>query len=139
MAAFTKIEDFAKQVAEKAHNLSTDTLKVALSNTAINAATATQLSDVTQISTNGGYAAATVTGLSGTEASGVYKLATSNNVTFTASGAAFDTFRYVVLYNDSATNDLLIGYWDYGSAVDITDGNSFTVDFDDTNGVLTLQ
>ena len=101
------------------------------------------LTDVTQISTNGGYTAGglLITNLTGTESGGVYKLDCTNasNVTFTASGAAFDTFRYVVLYNDSSTNKKLIGYWDYGSAVDITDGNSFTVDFDQTNGILTLQ
>jgi len=141
MAAFTKIEDFAKQVAEKQHNLSQDNLYVCLSNTAVNAATATQLSDITQISTNGGYTAGgnQITGLGGTETNGVYKLSTQSDVTFTATGAALDTFRYVVLYNASSTNNKLIGFWDYGSAVDITAGNSFTVDFDNTNGVLTLQ
>jgi hypothetical protein len=43
-----------------------------------------------------------------------------------------------VLYNDTATNDELIGWWDYGTTVTITNGNSFTVDFDPSNGVLTI-
>jgi hypothetical protein len=43
-----------------------------------------------------------------------------------------------VLYNDTASNDELIGYWDYGAAVTLANGETFIVDFDPTNGVLTL-
>jgi hypothetical protein len=40
-------------------------------------------------------------------------------------------FRYAILYNDTPTSPAnpLLGYWDNGSAVDLADGNSFTVDF----------
>ena len=48
------------------------------------------------------------------------------------------SFRYVVLFNDTATNDELIGWWDYGSAVSLANTETFTVDFDATNGVLTI-
>jgi hypothetical protein len=47
-------------------------------------------------------------------------------------------FRYVVLYNNTATNDELIGYWDYGSTVSLASTETFTIDFDQTNGVLTI-
>jgi hypothetical protein len=43
-----------------------------------------------------------------------------------------------VLYNDTASNDELIGYADYGSSLTVPDGSSFTVDFNAANGVLTL-
>lgn len=59
-------------------------------------------------------------------------------MTFTASGGSIATFRYVVLYNDTATNDELIGWWDYGSAVTLASGETFTVDFDAATGVLTI-
>jgi hypothetical protein len=138
MATFTKFESFVEAVAEKVHNLGSDTLKVALTNTAPNA-TDTQLSNITQISGTNGYTtggtAATIS--SSAQSSGVYKLVLAD-VTFLASGGSIGPFRYAVLYNDTATNDELIGYWDYGTNVTLTNGNSFIIDFDATNGVLTI-
>jgi hypothetical protein len=43
-----------------------------------------------------------------------------------------------VLYSDTAANDELIGWWDYGSAITLANGETFKVDFDPTNGVLTI-
>jgi hypothetical protein len=59
--------------------------------------------------------------------------------TWTASGAGFGPFRYAVLYNDTAASKGLIGWWDYGSSISLSAGDTFTVDFDPTTGVLTLQ
>ncbi len=61
------------------------------------------------------------------------------DLVLTASGTV-PTFRYVVLYNDTPTSpaDPLIGYYDYGAAVDLLNTETFTIDFDGTNGVLTL-
>jgi hypothetical protein len=56
---------------------------------------------------------------------------------FTASGGAIGPFRYVILYNSTATN-LLIGSYDYGSNVTLNNTETFTVDFDNVVGVLTL-
>jgi len=124
-------------LAEKTHNLGSDTLKVALTNSApIN--TNTQLSNITQIANGNGYTtggtAATIS--SSSQTSGTYKLVLAD-VVFTATGS-MGPFRYVVLYNDTATNDELIGWWDYGSAVTLASGETFTVDFDASNGVLQL-
>jgi hypothetical protein len=53
------------------------------------------------------------------------------DVVFTASGGSFGPFQYVALYNDTQTSpvDPLVAWWDYGSAISINDGETFTVDF----------
>jgi hypothetical protein len=33
----------------------------------------------------------------------------------------------------------LIAWWDNGSAIDLADGESVTIDFDDANGVYTMS
>jgi hypothetical protein len=136
MAAFTKFNSFVEALAEKVHNLGSDQLVVALCNAA-NAPSASnsQLSNLTQISyTN--LSSRNVTTASSAQTSGTYKL-TCNDLVLTASGTVAG-FRYVVLYNDTATNDELIGYYDYGSDLVLLNGETFTIDFDGTNGVLTI-
>lgn len=138
MASFNKFESFVEAIAEKVHNLGADTLKVVLTNVAP-VATNTVLTDITQIANGNGYTTggATATLTSSSQTSGTYKLVLAD-VTWTASGGSIAEFRYAVLYNDTATNDELIGYYDYGAAITITSGNSFTVDFSAASGVLTI-
>lgn len=138
MASFTKFQPFVEYLAEKAFNLGSDTLKVMLCSTApVN--TNGLKSDLTEISAGNGYTAGgTAASISASaQSSGTYKL-TLADVTFTASGGAIASFRYIVLYDDTAAGDQLIGFWDYGSAVVLADGESFVVDFDASAGVLTL-
>lgn len=138
MATFNKFQSFVEAVAEKVHNLGSDTLKVVLTNSAP-VATNTVLANITQISGTNGYTTGgtQATQVSSAQTTGTYKLVL-NDVTWTASGGSIGPLRYAVLYNDTATSDELIGYYDYGTNVTITDGNSFTVDFDGANGVLTI-
>lgn len=140
MASFNKFQAFSENLAEKVHSLSADTLKVMLTNTApVN--TNSVRADLTEISAGNGYTAggtqATVS--ASAQTSGTYKL-TLADVVFTASGGSIGPFRYAVLYNDTPTSpaDPLIGWWDYGSSVTLADTETFTVDFDASNGVLTL-
>lgn len=141
MAAFNKFYGFVEQIAEKVHNLGSDVLKVVLTNTlpdgTLDKAGAV-LSAITQIANGNGYTTGgtTATTSSSAQTTGTYKLVLAD-VVFTASGAV-GPFRYAVLYNDTATNDELIGYWDYGSTVTLANGDTFTVDFDATTGVLTI-
>lgn len=138
MATFTKFNSFVEAVAEKTHNLGSDTLKVVLTNSAPAAAN-TVLTDITQIANGNGYTTggATATQSSSAQTAGTYKLVLAD-VTWTASGGSIGPFQYVVLYNDTALSDELIGYYDYGAAITITNGNSFTVDFSAASGVLTI-
>lgn len=137
MATYNKFQSFVEALAEKVHNLGSDTLKVVLTNTAP-ANTNTVLANITQIANGNGYTTggATATIASSAQTSGTYKL-TLNDVVFTASGT-MGPFRYAVLYNSTATNGELIAWWDYGSNLTLASGDSFTVDFDATNGVLTI-
>lgn len=141
MASFVKYDRFVENLAEKVHNLASDTLKIALTNTAPNVDTHTVLADITEISAGNGYTAGgtavTITGSS--EAGGSYTLTQSADVVFTASGGTMATFRYASFYNDTPTSpaDPLIGYWDYGAAVSLLTGETFTVDMGAT--ILTIS
>lgn len=133
MATFNKFNSFVEALAEGAHNLGADTLTIALTNTAP-VATNTVLTNITEIAyTN--VSSRVLTSVTSSQTSGTYTLDAADLV-LTASGTV-PTFRYVVLYNDTATNDELIGYYDYGSAVDLLNGETFTITFD-ASGILTL-
>lgn len=138
MVAFNKFNCFVEDLAEKVHNLGSDSLKVVLTNSApVN--TNTVLANITQISGTNGYTtggtAASIT--SSAQTSGTYKLVLAD-VVFTASGGSMGPFRYAVLYNDTSTSDSLIGWWDYGSSVTLADTETLTWDADPTNGILTI-
>lgn len=128
MATYNKFNSFVEALAEKVHNLGADTLTVALC-AAANApvATNTVLANLTQIAyTN--LSARTLTVASSSQTSGTYSLVITDKV-LTASGGAVATFRYVVIYNDTATNDELIAWYDHGSDVTLADGETYTIDF----------
>jgi hypothetical protein len=134
MATFSKFNAFVEAVAEKVHNLGSDQITVALTNTAPTASNAV-LADITEISyTN--LSSRNITTTSSSQTSGTYKLVLAD-IVLTASGSV-GPFRYVVLYNSTAASGNLIGYYDYGSSISLASGDTFTVDFDATNGVLTI-
>lgn len=139
MAAFVKFHAFVQSLGRKFIDLNGDTLKVALTNTAPTAATDDELADITQVANGNGYTTGgTAVGSNAySHTSGTGKL-TGNDVVFTASGGSVGPFRYAVLYSDTSTGDKLIGYWDYGSSITLADGETFTVDFDATNGILQI-
>jgi hypothetical protein len=133
MATFNKFQSFVEAVAEKVHNLGSDTLTVALTNT-LPVNTNTQLSNITQIAyTN--LSSRVLAGVTSAQSGGTYTL-NANDLVLTASGTVAQ-FRYIVLYNDSATNDELIGWYDYGTTVDLLNGETFTITWD-AAGILTL-
>ncbi len=138
MATFNKFNAFVEDLAEKVHNLGSDTLRILLTNSAPVAANSVK-GDLTEISAGNGYTAGgtAATTSSSAQTSGTYKLALAD-VVFTASGGSIGPFRYAVLYNDTSASDSLIGWWDYGSSITLATTETFTVDFDGTAGVMTL-
>lgn len=127
MATFTKFNAFVEALAEKKHDLANDQLVVALCAAgSAPVATNSVLADLTQISyTN--LSSRNITTTSSSQTSGTYSLVLQD-LTLTASGSVA-TFRYVVIYNDTATNDDLIAFYDYGSNVTMANTETFLIDF----------
>lgn len=126
MASFNKFQSFVEAMAEKVHNLGADSLKIALTNSAP-VATNTVLANITEI-TYTNLSTRVVTVSSSSQTTGTYSLVCTDLV-LTSSGGTTGPFRYAVMYNDTATNDELIGWWDYGSSITLADGETFTLDF----------
>lgn len=140
MASFNKFNAFVEYLAEGVIDLQNDALKIVLTNSAPDAADAV-LADLTEIAGGNGYSAggAAATVASSGQTGGTYKLVL-DDVTVTASGGSVGPFRYFVLVDDTPTSPAnpLIGWWDYGSSLTLADGESITVDFDGTDGVLQI-
>lgn len=141
MVTYNKFEDFVEQLGKGVHQLHAagHTLKCMLSNTAPNASTHTVRADSTEIAAGNGYTSGGNDAVNDYTESGGTGTLTCQDITFTASGGAIATFRYVILYNDTPTSpaDPLIAWWDYGATVDLADGESFTVDFGATTATIT--
>jgi len=139
MAAFQKFQPFVEALANKGHDLANDTLKVALTNTQPTAA-AGVFGDITEVAAGNGYTAGgnVTTTVSSSQTDGTYRLVLQDPATWTAAGGVVGPFQWAILYNDTAANKDLVGYWNYGAPVTLADGESFSVDFDASTGVLTL-
>ena len=130
MATYNKFQCFVEDLAEGKHNLGSDALKVAFSD-ASNAPSASadvKLADITTIATTN-LDSVTLSVTSSSQTSGTYKLVVDDK-TMTASGAV-GPFQYVIIYNDTATDDPLIAWYDYGSEVTLASGDTFKLDFGD--------
>jgi len=133
MATYNKFQDFVEQLGKGVHQLHAagHTLKVYLSNATPDAALDAVKVDLAEITAENGYPAGGSDAQNDyTETTGTGTL-TGVDIVFTASGGSFGPFRYVVLYNDTPVSpaDPLIAWWDYGSAITVNDGETFTVDF----------
>lgn len=135
MAVYNKFDSFVEAVCEKVHNLQSDQLMVALSNVAPSSSN-TKLADITEIAYTNLSSRVLVTS-SSAQSGGLYKLIL-NDLVLTASGTVA-TFRYVIIYNNTATNKELIAYFDNGSPVTMGNADTYTLDFDNANGILQLQ
>lgn len=145
MASYVKFNQFVEDLTNKVHDLfgtagsGADTMKVYLSNATPNTATNAIKADLAEISNVNGYTAPVTTANAGTRTTTTITV-NGTNVTVTASGGSVGPFQYVVLYNDTPTSpaDPLVAYWDYGSALTLLDGESFTIKFNNgaSNGTI---
>lgn len=125
-ATYNKFNAWSENMVEVA-NLATDQFVVALTNTAPTASNSV-LADITQIAyTN--LSSRNLTTASSSQTSGTYSLVL-NDLTLSATGTVA-TFRYVVIYDDTPTSpaDPLVAWFDYGSSITLTNGETLTLDF----------
>jgi hypothetical protein len=138
MPSFNKVNSFIEEIFEGGHALATDTLKIALSNTApTSASTVWAIGTFPAPAAANGYTAGgnTISVSSSAQSGGTYKLVFGDSV-FTATAGGIGPFRYAIGYN-SSKSDKIFGYYDYGSSITLANaGDSLTVDFDPTTGVL---
>lgn len=139
MATYNKFQQFVQDLAEKVHNLSADQIEVYLSNAVPSASADAVKADLAEIATGNGYTGPQDTQNTGAEATGTYTL-TGTKVVITAAGGTIGPFQYVVLMNTTPTTPLdpLIGWWDYGSALTLNAGETFSIKFNnsDTTGTI---
>lgn len=140
MPAFTKFNSFVEEVLKGTHNFGSHTFKVLLTNVAPSSSANLLKGDLTEISAGFGYSAGgpALSGVTLSRSGGTAKLVIADKI-ITAAGGSIGPFRYIAIYNDTAASDPLVGWADYGSSVTLADGESFTIDFDATNGVFTLS
>lgn len=135
-STLTLVNSFVESLAEKKHDLGSDTFKIALTNSAP-ATSNTVLADITEISyTN--CSSRTLTISSSSQTSGSYKQII-NDLVLTASGGDVGPFRYVVMYNDTTASDELIGWWDYNDSITLHDAETLTLDLSAVNGAVQLN
>ena len=143
MATFNKFDVFVRDVAAGVHHLQTgtaDVFKIVLTDAAPVVGN-TLLANITQIANGNGYTTdgATCGAVTGAQVAGVFTFKLGTDPVWTGGPAAMAQFKYAVLYNSSAAGGPLIGWWIYAGEVILQVGDTFTVDLDQVNGVLTLQ
>lgn len=131
-STWNKFQDFSEQLVRGEHDFDADVFKVVLSNS-LPLATYTQLSQITQLSTAGGYTSGgETTTVTVVEVSGTTTVS-GTQLQWTGSGSGFGPFQYAALYNDSTASDLLIAWFDYGSAISVNASETFTLKFNNAS------
>lgn len=145
-ATFTKINDWMDYKHEAA-NLSSDTFKFALTNTAPASETSNPTADgngvianITQIAytnyTDDLTVDRTLEGISSSQTSGTYTFDSTVNFTITASGGSIADWRYMYIFDDTVAGDPLVGVWDFGATQSMSDGDSRSITFN-ASGIFT--
>lgn len=148
MAAYNKFNQFVEDLNKKKLDVSADSLLVLLTNTLPNAAdtlvdtttgtcTIKATSNAAEIAAGNGYTkkGGAITVTTASQSAGTFTLA-GNQVVFTAAGGTIGPFRYVAMFDDTSgttSTRSVVAWWDYGSALTLNDGETFTVKFNSAN------
>lgn len=137
MATYNYFNQFVEDLCKGVHDLSTQQLVVALCAASPSATDDAVLADLTTINhTN--LSTRNITTTSCEQTAGTVKLILAD-LTLTASDTV-PQFRYVVIYNDGTTvlTNPLICWYDYGSNVDMLATETFKLDFNASDGILSI-
>lgn len=139
MATFNKFNCFVENLAEGVHNLQSHQLTVTLTDVSPgpNLGVIGDITPCTGLANLSSRNISLAAGSPSSQTAGLYKLIVQD-LTLTASPAV-GPFRYAVVYNSTASTSPLIGFYDYGSSITLQTGETLTLDFDQVNGILTLQ
>lgn len=132
MASYNKFQPIVADFHNGVVDLATDQMTVALTDVAP-AASNHILSDITQISYSN-LSSRSLTTTSSVQTGGVYNLILAN-LTLTASGTVAQ-FRYVVIYDSTVSGGRLMGWYDFGSEVNMAASDTFAISFDAVNGLF---
>ncbi len=139
---FNKVEKFGLSLHHGRFNFNHSgghTFKIALTNTAPDLTTVEVLADVAdQISLTNLLSAGAVTITSSSQTGGLYKVVFAD-FDIEASGGSLAAWRYVVLYDDTASGDPVVGVWDYGSSKTLLEGDLVPFNLDQTDGLFDYQ
>ena len=131
MATYNKFQGFVGYLGTGVIDLNGDLFKVYLSNATPSASADDVKADLAEITNQNGYTAPVDIQNAYSEASGTGTM-TAVDVVITASGGTVGPFQYVVIYDDTVASpvvDPLMCWFDYGSALTLQAGETFTVDF----------
>lgn len=136
MATLNKFQIFVEDLAKAVHDLSVagNTLRFSLTNTEPSVSLDALLADlptpIAYTNLSGGVTSLNITVTASAQTGGTYALEASDQ-TLTATGGTVGPFQFLSIYNldTVAKADPLIGYYDYGSALTLNDGESLTIDF----------
>jgi len=127
MATYNKFQGFVGYLGLAAVNCNTDTFNVYLSNATPSASLDDVKTDLAEITNENGYTAPVDIQNTYSESGGTGTFG-ATDVTISATGSV-GPFQYAVIYDDTHASDILMGWYDYGSAVTLANGESFTIDF----------
>jgi hypothetical protein len=131
MAAFVKYEHFIEALVNEEVDIfgTTDTFRAVIHTDAPVVATDDELADLTQITGTGYTAGGGDIQNDATRTGGTVTM-TAVDFVWTAGAADWSaSARYVSIHDDTATTDILMCGFDYGSTFLVGNGETFTLDF----------
>jgi hypothetical protein len=130
MATAVKYEHFIEALVNEEVDVfgTTDTFKAAICSDAPVAGTDDELADRTQV-TGTGYTAGGEDIQNDATRSGGTVTMTAVDVVWTGGSGGFTAGRYLPIHDDTATTDILMQDYDYGSNFTVAESETFTLNF----------